>query len=259
MKKNIFLVTMVSLIAASFLSSCKKDEPENPENPAPQTGSMQLKYTPMFGDSILELNSDEYVTANGDTLVVSAFKFYVSNVVLTNEAGGQITVPESYFLINTSNTASQTITLNDIPVGNYTQVSFLIGIDSTRNVSGTQTGALDPSHGMFWTWNSGYIMAKLEGTSPQSNASMNMVMLHIGGFSGANSALRTVTLPLSTHAAVLATRTPLITVSADAAEWLGAPNVIDLSVTSTIMMPSATSASIADNYTDMFAVESVQN
>lgn len=259
MKKNIFLVAAVSLFATAFLSSCKKDDPGTPEPPAAQTGSMQMRFVPMFGDSLLELNTENYVTANSDTLTVSAFKFYVSNIVLTNSDGGHVTIADSYYLVNTADAASQAITLNNVPVGNYTQVSYLIGIDSTRNVSGAQTGALDPSHGMFWTWNSGYIMAKLEGTSPQSNSSMNMVMLHIGGFSGPNSALRTVTLPLSTHAAVTASRTPVVTLSADASEWFAAPNVIDLSVNSTTMMPGALSVMIANNYSDMFALVSVQN
>jgi len=35
---------------------------------------------------------------------------------------------------------------------------------------------------MFWTWNSGYIMAKLEGTSPVSSQPNNKFEYHIGGF-----------------------------------------------------------------------------
>jgi hypothetical protein len=50
-----------------------------------------------------------------------------------------------------------------------TGIRFLLGVDSARNVSGIQTGALDPARGMFWTWNSGYVMAKIEGSSPSAH------------------------------------------------------------------------------------------
>ena len=54
-----------------------------------------------------------------------------------------------------------------MPAGNYNSLSFLLGVDSMHNVSGAQTGALDPANDMFWTWNSGYVMAKMEGASPR--------------------------------------------------------------------------------------------
>jgi hypothetical protein len=38
---------------------------------------------------------------------------------------------------------------------NITAIKFLLGVDSLKNVSGIQTGALDPAKGMFWTWNTG--------------------------------------------------------------------------------------------------------
>jgi hypothetical protein len=61
-------------------------------------------------------------------------------------------------------------------------MEFMIGVDSARNNSGAQTGALDPTNGMFWSWSTGYIMAKFEGTSAQSPAAANALKFHIGGF-----------------------------------------------------------------------------
>ncbi len=258
--KNYFISIPAFVLCASLsFTACKKDSPEPVEEPHAETGTMRINFVPMFGDSLLELNTEQYVTANSDTLEVSAYKYYISNVVLTYNSGSTYTVPDGYFLINAADAASQTITLSGLPEGAYTNVSFLIGIDSARNVSGTQTGALDPSNGMFWTWSSGYIMAKLEGTSPQSTASMNMVMLHIGGFSGANSALRNVNLALPVNATVSHHHDPLVTVTSDAGEWFGTPTLIDLSTSATTMMPGPLSVSIANNYSDMFVVTSVQN
>lgn len=251
---------MLTALCLSF-AACKKDEvpPDDTDDHHGGTGTLRLNMIPVFGDSLLELGTEAYVTANGDTLTVDMFKFYVSNVVLTDAGGHTHAVPESYFLVNAADPSSQMITLNDIPGGHYTSITFLIGVDSARNVSGTQTGALDPAYGMFWTWSTGYIMAKLEGTSPQSTASMNDVTYHVGGFSGPYSGLRTVTIPLTTNASVTTSGNPLVTIEADAGQWFDAPNVIDIGTNPGTMMPGALSVMIADNYTGMFQLISVQN
>jgi hypothetical protein len=261
MKFKFSITALLLAIGSIFYTGCKKDEAPAPEEPDHHegTGSLRINMVPMFGDSLLELSNESYVTANGDTLTVNMFKFYVSNIVLTDNAGGTYEVPDSYYLINAANTASQTIAIYDIPGGHYTNITFLVGVDSARNVSGAQDGALDPSNGMFWTWSSGYIMAKLEGTSPQSNASLNAVTYHIGGFSGATSGLRTVSVPLTTNASVSSHGNPLVTITCDAAQWFSSPNIIDISTDSYTMMPGTLSVMIADNYMDMFTLTSVQN
>jgi len=260
MKTHFHFAAILVIAATTGFVSCKKDEVTPPaDDHHSGTGSLRVNFTPMFGDSLLDLNTESYVTGNGDTLTVSLFKFYVSNVILTDDEGNIHAVPESYFLIDAQTSTSETITLNDIPGGHYTTISFLIGVDSTRNVSGSQTGALDPANAMFWTWNSGYIMAKLEGTSPQSTQSFHAVTYHIGGFSGTNNAIRSVTIPLTTNASVTSTGNPLVTLKADVAEWFVAPDTIDIAINAYAMMPSAFSVQIANNYSDMFSLVSVQN
>jgi len=260
MKKRFQFAAILVFAAVTGFVSCKKDEvPPADEDHHAGTGTLRVNFTPMFGDSLLDLNTESYVTGNGDTLTVSLFKFYVSNVKLTDDEGNIHAVPESYYLINAETPTSETITLSDIPGGHYTSISFLIGVDSTRNVSGSQTGALDPANAMFWTWNSGYIMAKLEGSSPQSTQSFNAVTYHIGGFSGTNNAIRSVTIPLTTNASVTSTGNPLVTLKADVAEWFVTPNTINLATSANTTMPGALSVQIANNYSDMFSLISVQN
>jgi hypothetical protein len=205
------------------------------------------------------LGTEAYPTANNDTITIDIFKYYVTNIKLTDDDGNVYSVPDSYYLINAANTSSQTITLSGIPGAHYTNMTFLLGVDSARNVSGAQTGALDPANGMFWTWSTGYIMAKMEGTSPQSTAASNSVTFHLGSFSGANSALRWISIPLTTHLSVTSTGNPLITIKADASEWFKTPTTLDLATTNNVMMPGATSVSIVNNYSDMFSLISVQN
>jgi len=258
MKKSLLLLTIASAI--TFATSCKKDDDHGHDDTTGTTGTLRINVLPMFGDSVLNLNTESYVTANNDTMTVSRFKFYLSNIKLTTADNNVYNVPDGYYLIDAANASSQTIQLSDVPAGHYASVSFLIGVDSARNVSGSQTGALDPANGMFWTWSTGYIMAKLEGNSPQSSASQNGVIYHIGGFSGPNSALRTVSVSLgTTHAIVSSTANPQINLAADAGEWFKTPTTLNIATTASLMSVNSTSRSIADNYSDMLKFISVQN
>jgi hypothetical protein len=136
----------------------------------------------------LILDSKEYKNEHGDVYKVAVFKYYVSNFKLYKSDGQAITLPQSYFLIDAADKASQTIIPGTIPAGRYSKMSFVIGVDSLHNVSGAQTGALDPANGMFWTWNSGYVFVKLMGTSPQ--AKEGKIGFDIGGIKPASYSIR---------------------------------------------------------------------
>jgi chorismate-pyruvate lyase len=90
----------------------------------------------------------------GDTMNFTKFKYYVSNLKLKKADGTWWVHPESYFLVDAADAASTTLSLGTLPVGEYTEMEYTLGVDSTRNVSGAQSGALAPSD-MFWNWNTG--------------------------------------------------------------------------------------------------------
>ena len=65
---------------------------------------------------------------------------------------------ESYHLVDQSQPGSLSWSF-EAEENPFTTLHFLLGVASARIVSGAQTGALDTLKDMFWTWNSGYIMA----------------------------------------------------------------------------------------------------
>ena len=67
---------------------------------------------------------------------------------------------------------------------------FSIGIDSVSTIQTQFSGALDPSLGMYWAWNTGYIHFKMEGKSNLSKERNNEFQLHIGGYSLKNNTQR---------------------------------------------------------------------
>src|SRR6185312_7848079 len=94
----------------------------------------------------------------------------------------------TYHLIDFSDSASTTVPLR-VPEGVYDEIHFLLGVDSIEQTGGAQTGALDPARGMFWTWNTGYLSLKLEGTSPDSKEPFHAFSYHIGGYRFPNRAI----------------------------------------------------------------------
>ncbi len=158
--------------------------------PASPTGDLYLELEPSVGPAPLLLNGPAYPNGNGEQFTVSTFKYYLSNVKLRRADGSQYAVPDSYFLVDAAAPASAHIALRQVPAGTYSGLSFVVGVDSARNVAGAQTGALDPANGMFWDWNAGYVFVRLEGTSPAS--ATGRLRFSIIGFQRPYNALRTI-------------------------------------------------------------------
>lgn len=222
-------------------------------------GNVVMEFKAVAGTQPLQFNTT-YQNVFLEDYKVSAFKFYISSLAFKRSTD-QLKVPatgEQYFLYNAADSSSSRMNVQ-LPASEYDQLVFVIGVDSLRNVSGAQTGALDPANGMFWTWNSGYIMAKLEGNSTFSNQPNQSFEYHIGGFSGAYNVLKTVTLNLPSTMKLSSDKTSVIQIQADVASWFSSPNDIKISTTPVCTTPGVLAKQIADNYSKMFRVVSVTN
>ena len=194
--KNIFSKHAAFVIAVFTLftfSSCS-DSVENSEpTPVAEGGKLRLEFDNVVGDKNLVLNSVTYQNATKEDFVVTKLNYFISNIKLTKTDGTVFTVPQdsSYFLIKEDTKATQFVTLNNVPFGDYKAVEFMVGVDSLRNTAPNEKrkGVLDPGgsmadDGMYWEWNSGYIFVKLEGTSSKGNPVNNKFYYHIGLFGG---------------------------------------------------------------------------
>lgn len=239
---------------ALILSACKDDA----DITTPAAGTLDIELDNVVGTAPLVLNTGTYFTPSGQQFTVSTFNYYVSNVKLKKADGTEYVEPESYHLIKETDAASKAFTLSNIPAGDYTSLSFMLGVDSTRNVSGAQAGALDPANGMFWAWNSGYIYTKLEGSSPQAGGNKQLVF-HIGGFKRPHNTIRTVSPSL--NGAILQVRkdrNPTVHLTADVLKMFTGPNVINFTTLSNTMGGSS-SVLVADNQAaGMFRVEHIE-
>lgn len=242
-----------ALIAVAVLSSCENNNNTN-NNPADVT--IHLEH--VFGANAFALNSaTPYVNGSNDSVTFTTLKYYISNVVFQKSGGGTFVEPESYHLVDLSASSSTEVHIHNVEAGEYSGVTFLLGVDSTRNVSGAQTGALDPANNMFWSWSTGYIFLKAEGTSPQSPSGFTY---HLGGFTGANSALQVVNISFGGDNLIVNTTNQNEShFVVDVKQMFDGPNAISVSTLSNVTMPGANAHSIAVNCGGMFDFEHNHN
>lgn len=186
-----------SLVFAALIftiASCKKN---NIVNQTISFGKVNLEFDNVVDAQKLELGTGAYTNANGDDFKITTFKYYVSNLTFNKADGSKTLIPESYLLIDATDEKTTLQTIENVPAGDYVSMDFLIGVDSVRNYSGAQTGALDPAKGMFWSWNTGYIFVMLEGYSSKSTQADNKLFFHVGGAKAPNNTIRKVTLPFA--------------------------------------------------------------
>jgi hypothetical protein len=122
------------------------------------------------------------VHTGDDTVTVTTLKFYISNLVFVKE---EIVVyqTEGFAHLIDLEMASSTQWQITLPKNlDYDEVKFILGIDSAINVSGALSGDLDPTRGMYWTWQSGYINVKLEGAASMIKGKDKTFQYHLGGY-----------------------------------------------------------------------------
>lgn len=253
---KIFSYILLGAIGTMSLTACSKKEDPKPNTTVADPGKVYMEFFNNVGSADLKLNDVWYQNENGDSFKVSKLNYYISNVVLNGTSDTlKYTENESYHLVEHSATpANMAFVMPDVPGGKYKSVTFTIGVDSLRNVSGAQTGDLSQDKGNFWSWTTGYIMLKFEGISPQSTAAGNRLMLHSGGFSGANNVVKTITINFPNEVEVGKNSTPHIHLKADVLQMFKSPNKIDFATTSVVHMPGTVAKQFADNYAQMFSI-----
>lgn len=249
MKRFLFYV-----LAFSWLLSCKETEEDGQPAAPVYSGKAKLTVSHVVGADALELDTKWYVNASQDSFRVSKFRYYMSNVVLKT-ATGTWKVPESYYLLDEAVPASKSFVLQGLPAAEFTGIEFLIGVDSARNTSGAQSGALDPQNDMFWSWSTGYIFSKFEGY--YMNNGEKGFSLHIGGFKEPYNCIRKVSLSFNGKKLNTASLQEL-KLKCDLAEIFKNPEPISLKQINDIHSLNNSAVKVATNYADMISFEDIQ-
>jgi hypothetical protein len=255
------ITTSILLAMLCLLQACNKEisaENLRTEEPKPSTDEktayLKLHFKHTVDGAPLELGAN-YQNSMDEDFVINKLKYYISNIAMYHGTEGD-PIPDTYFLVDAAVDSSTTITL-PIEAGMYQNLDIMLGVDSARNVSGAQTGALDPLHDMFWTWNTGYIMMKLEGNSTVSTAPNNRIQYHIGGFNGPFSALRNIGVSMFSPVELKNGQTLDVTLVADLLRWFDGVHELSIQSNAVSMTPDEVSSQYADNGAAMIQVTSV--
>ncbi|AFM04173.1 hypothetical protein Fleli_1774 [Bernardetia litoralis DSM 6794] len=276
-KFNFSKIVYLAFFMAFSLSlfSCEKDEETEPEIDSSKTGTVEIKFDNIAGLNDLTLG-EEYTNAAGETFKVDMLQYYISNIVLKSEDGTEFVVPQddSYFLVKEEDVETQHIQIPNVPEGNYNEVTFTVGVDSLRNTKpvSERTGVLDigvegAGKEMYWSWNSGYIFFKMEGTSTaieatETNPNGNFYY-HIGGFGGYDGPtlnnIRTVTVSLGSDAAQAREEiTPSIHLVVDILKAFEGTTQVSLKEYPVVMV-NPYSLNVSENYMKAFEYHHVHN
>lgn len=228
MSKNI-LIAVFWLICFQFFAQSKD--------------SLAVNFKVKFDQFPLELNK-QFITVNKDSVTITAFKCYVSNIEIQYADKTVFKKKNSYHLLDLENPNSLQIPITKVNGKMISKVIFNIGIDSTTNTSGALDGDLDPTKGMYWAWQSGYINMKLEGISPNCKTRKNQFQFHLGGYLQPFYAMRKKVINVNSE--------NNINIGIDVSVFLAELN---LAQTNSVMIPGKMAMELADVSAKMFYLE----
>jgi|NOAtaT_7_FD_contig_71_1880986_length_2731_multi_3_in_0_out_0_2 hypothetical protein len=158
-----------------------------------QQGALRLQFQPTFNGQRVAFDSTTYQTTSGARITFSMLKFYVSGITIHGMDSSSISTSD-HVLVDA--TEPHEVAIPGAPWGRGRAVSFTIGVDSLVNEQGPREGALDPRNGMYWTWATGYIFLKLEGTLEAPGVARRIYEIHVGGYKAPYQNTFSVTLPV---------------------------------------------------------------
>ncbi|WP_293785692.1 MbnP family protein [uncultured Pedobacter sp.] len=276
-----YTITLLLSSAVLLICSCKKSEDVAPDFNESNLAPFSVEFDNIIGDRTLTFNNTAtpYTNAAGEKFTVSMLQYYISNIKVATSDGKEYVVKQdsSYFMIKSSDKATRFAKVR-VPEGDYTRLTFTLGVDSLRSTMGIdkRTGVLDPSGdhdtgGMYWGWNSGYIFFRFEGNSGVISDDVNgdptgkkQFKYHIGGFGGYSAPtinnIKTITVDLTTAgiARVRKDRQSNVHLFVDAMKVFNGPNSFSIAAHPNVMF-SDYSVNIAKNLTSMFRHDHTEN
>lgn len=159
-----------------------------------QTELISIQFNPTYNSLPIELGK-KYPYKN-DSIEIATLKFYISGIRLYQENELVDEFIKKHFLIDIENPQSLILTQANKKNKKFNHIHFSIGVDSINNTAGALGEDLDPTNGMYWTWQSGYINFKLEGNSKLCPSRKNQFTFHIGGYQYPNNTIQQLDLKI---------------------------------------------------------------
>lgn len=154
--------------------------------------NVSITFFPEMNGEIIVLNKEIHIISSNEKLNVTKLKFYVSHLSFYKDEQLVWQDNELAHLMDAENDMNIKFTIKKNI--QFNKIKFGLGIDSVTNVSGALEGDMDPLKGMYWTWQSGYVNFKMEGTSTAIRSESQRFEYHLGGYSAENNTYNTIDL-----------------------------------------------------------------
>ncbi|WP_225035627.1 MbnP family protein [Winogradskyella sp. SM1960] len=227
--KNLKNYILSAAVLVAFMS-CSKDD----DNPV--ANNVTLEFNNTFGDTPIVLGDATSSTATKNTSEAGQIhhfeevKYVISNIRLIKADGTEIPynvndLDNGATVVNQSNSETLSYVMNDIPVGDYTEIKFGLGVKSELNTLDQTSfpnfyaNAGENDTEMHWEWGTGYRFTKIEGFYGSSNDDLSIhsgstVEGEEGSYTQGVDAYRDIALTLPTTA-VVGNSAPTIAIKAD--------------------------------------------
>jgi len=193
--KNKLILAALICLAGLYLSSCKKKD-TTPPPPANGTLGFHL-HTDADTNEVANYDS-VYVMTGGRKISVHLAQLYISGIQMVKPDGSTYTVPGSIIL---KKQQSEVYVIASVPSGNYTSVSFNVGLSAATNASTPASADSTLNVPAMWLGStvqpSGYAFVNFQGKI-DTTAAVNATVAQMVAFTykiGTNANLKTVNMP----------------------------------------------------------------
>ncbi|NUM30759.1 MAG: hypothetical protein HUU47_00345 [Bacteroidetes bacterium] len=171
--KHIFYCLI--LISNLIFISCK-DDPIGEKK-----GNIKFGLQYFIDNDTLKTDTIIYTNAAGNKYSINHFEYFLSGFSFQKNDNSWHTT-DNVFYVNIKKTLTNTISLNNIPYGDYKSVTFYLGLDSIRNQSNYLPNTIENIN-MAWpdAMGGGYHFIKLEGYFlDKSGTKQDGYAMHLG-------------------------------------------------------------------------------
>jgi len=230
-----------ALILLSFftLLSCDNDD----DTTTQPESSVSINFTQSFNGEIItanEFNNISYTNANGEQLSISRLRYLMSNIVLT-DANGIATVLSDYNFIDVGESSGGTLQApTTFEQGDYT-LSMRFGFSDADNTDAAYPDLNAASWGVPAPLGGGYHYMQLEGmyiNNEDVNTNYQYHTIRAAQNPGDNPTLTDTSIALDLGTVRVGGTTTTIEVDMDISQWFENPNLWDLNVLFTMLMPN---------------------
>lgn len=186
--------------------------------------TLPVKMNHYFGDKSVDPEVSIHTNSSGNEVKFTKLHYLLTDFVLINSEGEEVKVDSSSAYINMTEGLVD-FTLPNIPVGNYKEIKFLLGVDSTTNHQNPNsfpaTSPLNPIiNNLYWNWMDGFIFCSVEGFHYKDEQLKGSFAYHVG--------LDNNLMPISIREEFQVNKDILLELVFDLSAYFESPHVINI-------------------------------